>query len=288
MYAQSTGSARQLRRALVAWAVAVAVLIVPTPTHAARDSASCSQFQAVGRQLTVAGYESRPSWVQVADDPSAPLLLMLHGLNGCVEHLQGLTAMDTADQRSVSLLWVSGVGQRTRVWDGWGTNGPATYSYLRAAIEAARVAGAVPRTVIVVGLSMGAVQAMMLGCAMPATFAGVVYVAGNDSYRCRVKVDVPLLAIGGAGDSSIGGTEGTHRVVGRWLDEAITCTIAPASYVVGSWTYCEWMVAEIVVEGYGHGWPLPPVYDTDSAITAFAWAIDRRTHPHGWATLGPS
>jgi pimeloyl-ACP methyl ester carboxylesterase len=194
--------------------------------------------------------------------------------------MQEQTELDTRSfQRPVSLLWVSGVGQRKRVWDGWGTKGPATYAYLRAAIDGARQAGATPRTIIVVGMSMGAVQAMMLGCAMPETFAGVVSVAGNDSYRCRMRVERPLLAIGGVGDTSIGGTEGTHRVVHRWLAEATTCTSQPGLFIVGSWNYCGWKVMEIVVEHFAHGWPLPPDFDTDAAIVTFAWAVDGRTQP---------
>lgn len=266
----------------------LAVSTLASSGHAAARG-SC-HGAAVGTPLAVAGHSDRPTRLQLAASPTAPLIVMFHGKDSCLEYLQNLqTTLDTTGTAmGVSILWVSGTpstpGSAARTWDGWGPGRADTYSYLRAAVAAARAAG-VARTakVIAAGISMGGGMALWAQCTLPDVFSGVVSIAGWSGVPCG-RINRSLLVIGGTGDSSSGAN--TPSIVStRWLANSATCPHAAKASSAGAgkmaaatWANCEnhAVVRIVVLHGVGHVWPVPPVtpyYNADRDIVRFAYAI---------------
>ena len=135
-----------------------------------------------GTEINVPGHSDRPAYLQPSKDSTAPLVVMLHGRNGCVGSFQERTRLDDS-QQSVSVLWVSGHQTSAgRQWDAWnGRTGSDTREYLRAAVEATHLR---PRNTVAAGVSMGAFSSMWLACNMPDLFDGAFAVAGVTNSPC--------------------------------------------------------------------------------------------------------
>lgn len=260
----------------------VAPRVGPIPGSEKVGCTADSGSQAVGEPLVVAGFEARPSLVQRASDPTAPLLVMFHGQYHCVEGLQSDTDLDQlAPAAGVSILWLSGFPLLLRSWNvNGGCCDPASgagvdeLAYVDAAIAAVRATGLTPSSVIAVGVSNGAAMALVAACERPMTFSAVVSVAGWT--RSCGRNPLSLLVVGGTNDAGIGG-ETPASIAKVWRSQVVECPTAPLIEDIGMGTITTWagctggtIVRHVRLVGVGHVWPKLDFYDMDAEIIRFA------------------
>jgi len=256
--------------------VLMVLLLVVAPFlfgHRVDAGSSCLTVQGV--VLNVPGFGDRPTFLQVAADPTAPLVVMLHGKNGCVGAMQRQSHL--GDRHDVSVLWVSGHSTTSgRQWDAWnGRVGLSTRAYLRAAVTAT---GLQPRSTVVAGISMGAFTAMWLGCNIPDLFDGAFVVAGVTNTKCP-HANTSLFMVVGARDSSIGGGSAADRGLSMWGSRVVSCgavvkSTAPNRLLLTlSGCPARVIVKAAVLSGVGHEWPEYTWFDTDAELVKFAFQI---------------
>lgn len=247
------------------------LLIVPMAVIGSGDRCGV----VAGTEISVAGYGDRPAYLQTSVDPTAPLVVMLHGKNGCVGAMQRQSHL--GDHHDVSVLWLSGHNTPSgRQWDAWnGRVGSSTRSYLRAVVAAT---GLRPRSTVVAGISMGAFTAMWLGCNMPDLFDGAFVVAGVTNTRCP-HAGTSLMMVVGARDSSIGGGSAADRGLSMWASRVVSCgaivksTVPNRVLLTLSGCPARVIVKAAVLSGVGHEWPEYFWFDTDAELIRFAFQI---------------
>lgn len=269
---------------------AVAPIPVPEPAVGPIDPAtylrctSGSGAAAVGTPVVPVGdYSNRPTLLQSAAAPTAPLLVMFHGQHGCIENMQSRSQLDElATVGKVNVLWLSGAPLPKRSWN---VNGrccdPASenrlddLAYVDAAIAAAVATGVEPSAVIAVGVSNGAAMAIAAACARPGLFAGAVSVGGWMPGPCAATA-LSLLAVGGSADDVVG--RETPAVISEyWRTSVVACPNEPAlvaanDVVTATWQGCTGgtVVRHVRLAGVGHVWPKFVSYDVDLDILSFA------------------
>lgn len=292
--------------AMVAAAVTCASALVGGVSPAAAVTGCGGAIR--GTALSVPGFGDRPTRLELAPDPSAPLLVMFHGMNGCIQYLQrqsGLTV--TSGNEPVSLLWMSGVpsapGATSRNWDYWSSwsASQSMYEYIHRSIATARDSGVTTNTVIAVGISQGGfmVQRAICGTAKLAggatydgavEFQGIVSVVGPDEFTCRRRTNRSLMVVETTGDGPVkaGGAAGAKKAYNlrdRWLSSQTTCPSSVAApdakvsqgrLLSNMWVNCSAtsMVRMVVVKGLGHTWPRTNEYDMNVDIARFANALN--------------
>lgn len=237
----------------------------------------------VGAPVAVEGFDDRPTLVQAAADPTAPLVVVFHGQNGCIENVQSRSDLDVvAAGAGVSVLWLSGKPLPTRSWN---TNGsccePASshgvddLAYVDAAVEAALVTGLTPRRILSAGVSNGGGMAISVACRRPGIFAGAVSVAGWAPVECEAAA-LSLLVFGGSADESLGAVRAT-QVASMWRSSVVECPGEGVVDAVGIRTATTWSgcsgattVRLVTLQGVPHVWPKFVDYDMDDDIILFA------------------
>lgn len=237
--------------------------------------------------LQVTGHSDRPTLLQLAADPASPLLVVFHGQNGSIENIKERSELPTvAWQGDVSLLWLSGKPVPKRSWNTRGSccepahsAGIDEFPYVRAALAAARAAGARPTTIVSTGVSNGGGMAVQVACTMNDEFDGAVSVAGWSPVGCT-GAGVSLLAIGGTKDDNLGAAR-AKSMASRWVRNVVTCTGAAdrsekGIATVTTWTDCggRHRVRLVELAGVGHVWPRFDDYDASTDMVAFARDLD--------------
>jgi polyhydroxybutyrate depolymerase len=237
--------------------------------------------------LRVPGHADRPTILQLATDPAAPLLVVFHGQNGSIENIKERSDLpDVAWKDGVSLLWLSGKPVPKRSWNTRGSCCEPAHSagvddkpYVRAALVAARSAGARPATLVTTGVSNGGGMAVEVACTMNEEFDGAVSVAGWNPVGCTGG-DIALLVIGGTEDAKLGAAR-ARSMASSWVRNVVSCTGKPERIVEGiatvtSWTACARgrLVRLVELDGVGHEWPRFDDYDATVDMVEFARALD--------------
>lgn len=262
---------------------------LPAVTHELvlhQDSPQCGKPPppglVVGVPLQVPGYLNRPTTIQLAADATGPMVVMFHGMQGCIENVQARTQIDDiAPSYGVSVLWLSGAPTPRRSWN---VNGRCCgtaaslhvddFAYVTAALDAARRSGAEPSALFAVGNSNGGGMAIATACHFPKLFSGAVSAAGFIGVTCP-HARLSLVAFGGTLDVQLGATEAT-RIANHWRSSVTAC---PSPAVVtrnGGATTSVWQCASSTVvklatlENVPHVWPKYEVYDIDQDIIDLA------------------
>jgi polyhydroxybutyrate depolymerase len=237
--------------------------------------------------LQVAGYEDRPTLLQLAVDPTSPLLVVFHGQNGSIENIKERSGLPSVAWRNeVSLLWLSGKPVPKRSWNTRGSCCEPAHSagvddmpYVGAALAAARAAGARPVTLVAAGVSNGGGMAVEVACSMNDEFAGAVSVAGWSPVGCA-RAGVALLAIGGTKDVKLGAAR-ARSMASTWVRNVVACTGSPDRVVNGIATVTTWTgcgggrrVRLVELAGVGHVWPRLDDYDATADMLAFVRDLD--------------
>jgi len=237
----------------------------------------------IGDIIPIPGFDYRPSSLQAAQDPSSPLLVILHGQHGCIQNVQSRSDLDVIGTAAgLSVLWLSGEPLPTRSWNTNGrccepasTNRVDDLAYLEAALAAARVTGLTPSKVLLIGVSNGAGMAIAAGCKRPDLFDAVVSVAGWAAIQCQ-SANLSLLTFGGSEDVKLGArTAGV--IANMWRTSVRECPNEPSVEVFDAATISTWrgctdgdIVRLVQIEGVPHVWPKFTYYDMDDDIIRFA------------------
>ena len=235
-----------------------------------------------GERLQVEGYKTRPTVLQRAAHTDAPLVVMIHGANGCIEKLQSQTDIEEiATAWGVSLLWVSGAQLGGR-W--WNVNGRCCgkaadantddYAYIRAALKSVRSLGLNPRRIVVVGKSNGGGMAVGVGCALQGEVDVVVSASGFKGSSCR-GTGVSLMAIGGTEDKKLGAAEAT-KIATFWRNGPLSCSPKPKRELRKTAAISTWrcqdgrFVRLVVLKGMEHLWPTYSYFSADEEVLRIA------------------
>ncbi|CAB4363058.1 unannotated protein [freshwater metagenome] len=244
---------------------------------------AASASKAVGDPVALADYPNRPTLLQAAADPAAPLLVIFHGQHGCIENVQSRTDLETIGAAAgVSVLWLSGEPLPKRSWNVNGrccepasTNHTDDFAYTAAAIAAARTAGLSPRSVLSVGVSNGGGMALASGCKLPELFTAVISVAGWAPLPCQ-RHEMSLLTFGGTEDVTLGAKTAT-KIETMWRKDVVDCPAEPTIETFEVRTSSTWRgctggttVRLVTLEGIPHTWPKFSFYDMDVDIIRFA------------------
>lgn len=235
-----------------------------------------------GERLRVKGYETRPTVLQRAATTESPLVVMLHGANGCIEKLQSQTDIEElATAWGVSLLWVSGAQLGGRWWNvngrccGKSADGQVDdYAYIRAALKSVRSMGLNPRRVVVVGKSNGGGMAVGVGCALRGEVDVVVSASGFKGSSCR-GTGVSLMAIGGTEDKKLGAVEAT-KIANFWRNGPLSCSPKPKRELRKTAAISTWkckdgrFVRLAVIKGMEHLWPTYSHFSADEEVLRIA------------------
>jgi len=236
----------------------------------------------VGERLRVKGYETRPTVLQRATSADAPLVVMLHGANGCIEKLQSQTDIEEiAVAWGVSLLWASGAQLGGRWWNvndrccGKAADADIDdYAYIRAALKYVRSLGLNPRRVVVVGKSNGGGMAVGVGCALRSEVDVVVSASGFKGSSCR-ETGVSLMAIGGTEDKKLGAVEAT-KIATFWRHGPLSCSSKPKREQRKTAEISTWrckngrFVRLVVLKGMEHLWPTYSYFSADEEVLRIA------------------
>lgn len=235
-----------------------------------------------GERIKVPGYPKRPTVLQRAAEPTAPLVVMLHGANGCIEKLQSQTDIEElATAWGVSLLWLSGEQLGGR-W--WNVNGHCCgkaadqntddYAYVRASLAAVRKLGLTPPRVVVVGKSNGGGMAVGVGCRLRDDVDVVVSASGFKGTSCR-NTGVSLVAIGGTKDLKLGAKQAT-TIADYWRTTALRCTRPPEVVLRRTARISTWrcsggsFVRLVTISGMEHLWPTYSFFSADEEVLRIA------------------
>jgi poly(3-hydroxybutyrate) depolymerase len=231
-----------------------------------------------GTRLVVPKYKNRPTVLQTANAPNGPLVVMLHGMRGCIEKLQSQTDIEElAPSWGVNLLWLSGAPLPERSWNTnnrcCGESGARRvddYAYIGAALEAARATGLRPSRYVVVGKSNGAGMAVSVGCHFHDVFSVVVSVAGFAGVSCT-RADVSLIAMGGTADTALG-AKPAETIANLWRSRVVSCPPKPLDVRrntarIRTWSCTNSTYVRLVqMAGVGHIWPTWSFYDADEEV----------------------
>ena len=255
----------------------------PIPAEEQIRCSADSGGLAVGDALAVEGHDDRPTLLQPAADPTAPLVVVFHGQNGCIENVQSRSDLDViAAPAGVAVLWLSGRPLPTRSWNTNGSccepasdNGVQDMPYVEAAIEAAVATGLQPRRTLSAGVSNGGGMAISVACRRPDLFDAAVSVAGWAPVPCD-RLPLSLLVFGGSADESLGSVRAT-QVATMWTTDVVSCPEPPAEEEQGirdtvTWVGCSdgTTVRLVRLQGVPHVWPKFAEYDMDDDIVLFA------------------
>jgi polyhydroxybutyrate depolymerase len=255
----------------------------PIPAEEQIRCAADTGGLAVGELLPVAGHDDRPTFLQPATDPTAPLVVVFHGQNGCIENVQSRSDLDViAAPAGVAVLWLSGQPLPTRSWNTNGsccepasTNGVQDMPYVEAAIQSALSTGLSPRRTLSAGVSNGGGMAISVACRRPDLFDAAVSVAGWAPIACD-GLPLSLLVFGGSADESLGSARAS-QVASMWVSDVVSCPGAPVEESEGirstsTWTGCsEGTTVRLArLQGVPHVWPKFADYDMDDDIVLFA------------------
>ena len=235
-----------------------------------------------GRRLQIAGYEDRPTILQRSTNDAGPLIVLFHGMNGCIEKFQKQTDIELIGTKyGVNLLWLSGKPLPTRSWN---TNGrccePAStnhlddFAYVQAAINKVKSLGLTPSKYLAVGKSNGAGMAVAVGCHFPEIFSVVVSVAGWASTSC-VRANLSLVAMGGTADIKLGAVPAAG-IANTWLSNVLTCPGEPVIQKIELAKITTWhcdggnFVRLAQLDGVEHVWPTFWFYDAEDEILGIA------------------
>ena len=236
----------------------------------------------VGERLSVPRYPKRPTVLQRAEAPDAPLVVMLHGANGCIEKLQSQTDIEEIGTAwGVSLLWLSGEQLNGRWWNVNGRccgNAAAQkvndYAYIRAALKTVRGLGLSPRRVVVVGKSNGGGMAVGVGCVLRKEVDVVVSASGFKGVGCS-KRGASLVAIGGTKDLKLGAIEATN-IANHWRNRPLSCSKKSTREQRKTATITTWrckngkFVRLITIRGMDHYWPTWSHMSADEEVLRIA------------------
>ncbi len=246
----------------------------------------CPDAEAVpmaGEAVAVAGFDDRPTVLQRAADPAAPLVVVFHGQHGCVQNVQSRSDLDVIGPAAgVHVLWLSGQALPTRSWN---VNGrccePASdrdvdeLPYVEAALATARALGISSATVLAVGVSNGGGMAVTAACRRPQLFTGVVVIAGWMPVTCHPAAQ-SLLVFGGSLDENLGSRRAA-QVATLWRTDVAACPGEPIVENAGprattTWLGCAGgaMVRLVQLDGVPHVWPKFDFYDIDDEIILLA------------------
>jgi poly(3-hydroxybutyrate) depolymerase len=235
-----------------------------------------------GERLTVRGHPGRPTVLQRAEAVDAPLVVMLHGANGCIEKLQSQTDIEEIGPAwGVSLLWLSGKQLGGRWWNVNGRccgkasdAGVDDYAYVRAALRTVRKLGLNPRRVVVVGKSNGGGMAVGVGCLLWREVDVVVSASGFKGSSCR-NTGVSLVALGGTADAKLGAVE-AGRITTFWRNGPLSCsgrsrTERRGTAVIETWKCRDGRFVRLVVlRGMDHFWPTWSYFSADEEVLRIA------------------
>jgi poly(3-hydroxybutyrate) depolymerase len=267
----------------------ISVLSVFGPIHQVKAAGSCvSGVTPAGTALTVSGYEGRRTFVQLARNAdgtvkaAAPLLVMMHGMKGCVEAFQSVTKIDTMfNAYGVHVLWVTAGTVNTSTTSTWDLVSGRDDTYVARAVDTMSFwNGLRPKAVVPVGISNGAGMAVHAVCKNPARYAGAVSAASwaVTSVTCG-PVKRSLFVVSGTLDR-YNGLDTTTELSSRWRSKVTTCSNKPtglwtSSQLTATWAGCTSgsIVRETHLSGYGHIWPNVPGFDGDANIVIFAKSL---------------
>lgn len=264
----------------------------PTKTHPAR-----------GAHLAVPGIADRPTYLELSPDPNAPLIVMLHGMSACVEIFQLQSKITTTSTGSpVNLLWLSGnrddSTSTVRSWHN--KTSKWTSEYFKRAIDQARLSGVKSSVVVAAGFSEGAIMAQNALCNQAQLsdgstydgtelFQGIVVVVGTHALKCARRTSRSIMIVGSSGDHAFGtgqpaGGAKVNRLQDSWLKNQTTCpseqsrpdaVVREPSLTTNMWVNCSAMsmVRSVIVNGFGHGWPVVSQYDVNVDMVRFAKSL---------------
>ena len=236
----------------------------------------------VGERVKVPRYPNRPTVLQRADVSDAPLVVMLHGANGCIEKMQSQTDIEEiATAWGVSLLWLSGEQLGGR-W--WNVNGRCCgkaaeqkindYAYIRSALKTVRKQGLSPQRIVVVGKSNGGGMAVGVGCALRKEVDVVVSASGFKGSGCS-RAGASLVAIGGTKDAKLGAVEATN-IANHWRSGPMKCAKKSTREKRKTATITTWkckngkFVRLITIQGMDHYWPTWAHMSADEEVLRIA------------------
>lgn len=226
-----------------------------------------------GIKIDIPGYEDRPTYFEY-DSPTAPLIVMLHGMNGCVADLQHQSQLLP---NGTNILWVSGqiVNGNQRIWvvSRFKNGYYQTFDYLTKSVDYVLTHAIKPRIIAAAGLSMGATSSIAAVCKLPDIFDAAISIAGSSNYPCG-KVNRSLMVVGGKKDYSQDPL--TAKIIAdRWIDKSVECqndynSVDNGSIHIRTWSQCSsgQVVREVLLDDTGHEWPLNE-YNTNVDISLF-------------------
>lgn len=236
-----------------------------------------------GDRLDVPGYPKRTTLVQIAQDPTAPMIVVFHAHDGCIANMQKRTDLDAiANSRGVSMLWLSGEPSPGRDWHPSGihtepykTRQQDDLAYVDAVFTALHAEGIKPRRVVAVGVSNGAGMAVYVPCMRPNLFDGAISVAGWLPLPCH-RAPLSLMVFAGGTDPYYG-PDIAKMMSGYWRTKVVDCPNKPlnsasAKVIVRMWTGCteNAIVRVVVLPEVPHLWPKYTYYDIDEDIIHMA------------------
>jgi poly(3-hydroxybutyrate) depolymerase len=233
-----------------------------------------------GTRLQVTGYGDRPTVLQMTGPSTAPLIVVFHGKNSCIEMIQSQTDLAMlAPGYHVNVLWLSGKPTPGRSWivdDDCCAGAPALhnadYPYIAAAIDTAYKARSLrPSAVVSTGMSNGGGMSTAVACHFPKRFTIVVAVAGWVPDDCP-RMNMTLITIGGTADTGLGAVKAAENA-SKWRRSVMVgCRPAPAlaRYVtstITTWTCAHGHYVKLVqLNNVPHVWPTYGFYDADDEI----------------------
>lgn len=235
-----------------------------------------------GRRLRVPGYPNRPTVLQVSENKAGPLVVLFHGMNGCIEKLQSQTDIEEIGTAyGVNLLWLSGEPLPTRSWNTNGTccepastRGVDDFAYIQAALDKVKSLGLTPSKYLSVGKSNGAGMAVSVGCHFPEIFSVVVSVAGWAPTSC-VRANLSLVAMGGSADERLGSARAA-TIANLWRSNVVNCPTDPNVTQVELAKVTTWrcdnntFVRLAQLDGIAHVWPTFWFYSAEDEILGLA------------------
>ncbi|MEI8239212.1 MAG: hypothetical protein WCI22_07285 [Actinomycetota bacterium] len=244
-----------------------------------------------GTRLRLPAYSDRPTVLQMSAPSTAPLVVVFHGRNSCIEMIQSQTDLALlAPNFGVNILWLSGKPTPTRAWNADDVIPPIIppvsppgkppyvddYPYIAAAIDAAYAAAALrPSAVVSTGISNGAGMSIAAACHFPSRFTLVVAVAGWVPPHCP-RMNMTLVTIGGTADAELGAVKAATNA-DQWRSWVMVgCQSAPdiARYVtstITTWTCAAGRYVKLVqLNDVPHVWPTYDFYDADTEILRVA------------------
>jgi poly(3-hydroxybutyrate) depolymerase len=236
-----------------------------------------------GDPIPIPGYPGRPTLIQLAPDPNAPMIVVFHAFGGCIANMQKRTDLDAiAAGKGVSMLWLSGAADPDRTWhpsmdasEPYHSQQADDFAYIDAVFTALHAHGIVPRRVVSVGISNGAGMAITAACLRPNWFDGAISVAGWLPLNCA-RAPLSVLAFNGGKDPEFNGTY-ARTITGHWLKNVVDCPNPAKSHNSGfvftqTWSGCtgDSIVRLVILPDANHVWPKFTYYDIDTDILNMA------------------